>query len=45
MARIALIKLFTGLELGVKQLSGELQGAGHDSLVIFFKDLLHSQYF
>ena len=40
MARVALIKLFTGLNLGVSQLSGELQRAGHDSRVIYFKDFL-----
>jgi radical SAM superfamily enzyme YgiQ (UPF0313 family) len=40
MARVALIKLFTGLNLGVSQLSGELQRAGHESLVIYFKDFL-----
>jgi hypothetical protein len=39
-ARIALVKLFTGLNLGVSQLSGELQRAGHDSLIVYFKDFL-----
>ncbi len=38
MARIAIIKLFTGLNLAPAQLSGELQRAGHDSEIIFFKD-------
>lgn len=38
MARIALIKLFTGLNLAPAQLSGELQRAGHESLIIYFKD-------
>jgi len=38
MARVALIKVFSGLNLGVCQLSGELQRAGHESLMIFFKD-------
>ncbi|HQQ62263.1 MAG TPA: radical SAM protein [Pseudomonadales bacterium] len=38
MARIALIKLFTGLNLATAQLSAELQRAGHDSRVINFKD-------
>ncbi|MDX2169850.1 MAG: radical SAM protein [Deltaproteobacteria bacterium] len=38
MARVAFVKLFTGLNLGVSQLSGELQLAGHQSLMIFFKD-------
>jgi len=40
MARVALIKLFTGLNLGVSQLSGELQRAGHCSLIIYFKDFV-----
>lgn len=40
MARIALIKLFTGLNLAPAQLSGELQRAGHDSRVIYFKDYI-----
>src|SRR5262245_4329502 len=40
MARVALIKLFTGLNLGVSQLSGELQRAGHDTRIIYFKDFL-----
>jgi anaerobic magnesium-protoporphyrin IX monomethyl ester cyclase len=38
MARVALIKLFTGLNLGVSQLSGDLQRAGHDTRIIYFKD-------
>jgi anaerobic magnesium-protoporphyrin IX monomethyl ester cyclase len=38
MARIALIKLFTGLNLAPAQLSGELQRAGHSSRIIYFKD-------
>lgn len=38
MARVALIKLFTGLNLGVSQLSAELQRAGHDTRIIYFKD-------
>lgn len=40
MARVALVKLFTGLNLGVSQLSGDLQRAGHDSAIIYFKDFL-----
>src|SRR5690242_2878063 len=40
MARVALVKLFTGLNLGVSQLSGDLQRAGHDSLIVYFKDFL-----
>jgi len=38
MARVALIKVFTGLNLGVCQLSGELLRAGHETLVVYFKD-------
>lgn len=38
MARIALIKLFTGLNLAPAQLSGELLRAGHDSRIIYFKE-------
>ena len=38
MARIAFVKVFTGLNLGVSQLSAELQRAGHESLIIYFKD-------
>jgi radical SAM superfamily enzyme YgiQ (UPF0313 family) len=38
MARVAFIKLFTGLNLGIAQLSGELRRKGHDSRVIFLKD-------
>jgi anaerobic magnesium-protoporphyrin IX monomethyl ester cyclase len=40
MARVALIKLFTGLNLGVSQLSGELQRAGHDTRIIYLKDFV-----
>jgi radical SAM superfamily enzyme YgiQ (UPF0313 family) len=40
MARVALIKLFTGLNLGVSQLAGVLRRAGHDSLIVYFKDFL-----
>src|SRR5215813_14076714 len=38
MARVALIKVFSGLNLGLCQISGELQRAGHDTLMVFFKD-------
>jgi radical SAM superfamily enzyme YgiQ (UPF0313 family) len=38
MARVAIIKLFTGLNLAPAQLSGELVRAGHASKVIYFKD-------
>jgi hypothetical protein len=40
MARVALIKLFTGLNLGVSQLSGDLQRAGHETRIIYFKDFV-----
>ena len=40
MARVALVKLFTGLNLGVSQLSGDLRRAGHDTRIIYFKDFL-----
>ena len=40
MARVALIKLFTGLNLGVSQLSAELQRAGHQTRIIYFKDFV-----
>lgn len=38
MARVAIIKLFTGLNLAPAQLSGELVRAGHESKVIYFRD-------
>jgi radical SAM superfamily enzyme YgiQ (UPF0313 family) len=38
MARVALIKLFTGLNLAPAQLSGELVRAGHRSKIIYFRD-------
>ena len=40
MARVALVKLFTGLNLAVSQLSGELQRAGHESLIVYLS-LIH----
>jgi anaerobic magnesium-protoporphyrin IX monomethyl ester cyclase len=40
MARVALIKLFTGLNLGVSQLSGDLRRAGHETQIIYLKDFL-----
>jgi len=40
MARVALIKLFTGLNLGVSQLSGDLRRAGHETRIFYFKDFL-----
>ncbi len=43
MARVAIIKLFTGLNLAPAQLSGELIRAGHKSEIIYFKNYeLHS---
>lgn len=38
MARVAIIKLFTGLNLAPAQLSGELLRAGHKSEIIYFKN-------
>ena len=38
MARVAIIKLFTGLNLAPAQLSGELLRAGHKAEVIYFKN-------
>lgn len=38
MARVALIKLFTGLNLAPAQLSGDLLRAGHQSKIIYFKN-------
>jgi radical SAM superfamily enzyme YgiQ (UPF0313 family) len=38
MARIAIVKLFTGLNLAPAQLSGELVRAGHEPRIIYFKD-------
>lgn len=38
MARIALVKVFAGLNFGVSQLSAELQRAGHESIIVFFKE-------
>ncbi|MFT4517810.1 MAG: radical SAM superfamily enzyme YgiQ (UPF0313 family) [Halioglobus sp.] len=38
MARVAIIKLFTGLNLAPAQLSGELVRAGHESRIIYFRD-------
>ena len=40
MARVALVKMFTGLNLGVSQISGDLQRAGHETTIIYFKDFL-----
>lgn len=38
MARVALVKLFTGLNLAVSQLSAELRKAGHETRILYFKD-------
>lgn len=40
MARVALLKLFTGLNLAPHQLAGELRRAGHEAIVVYFKDFL-----
>lgn len=40
MARVALVKLFTGLNLGVSQLAGELRRAGHEVVIVYLKDFL-----
>jgi radical SAM superfamily enzyme YgiQ (UPF0313 family) len=37
MARVALIKAFSGMNLPVSQLAAELVRAGHDALIIFLK--------
>lgn len=38
MARVALIKIFSGLNIAPAQLSGELVRAGHDTRIIYFKE-------
>lgn len=40
MARIALIKVFAGLNLGIAQLAGELLRAGHETHIFLFKEFL-----
>ncbi len=40
MARVAFVKVFTGMNLAVSQLSGELLRAGHETRLIYFKDYL-----
>lgn len=40
MANIAIVKLFTGLNLPAAQLSGELKRAGHKSRVIYLKEYI-----
>jgi len=40
MAKIAIIKLFNGLNLAPAQLSGQLRAAGHDTKIIYFKETL-----
>ncbi len=44
MARVALVKPFTGLNAGVSQLSGDLRRAGHETLIVYFKDFLVVPY-
>lgn len=39
MARVALIKVFAGMNLPVSQLGGELVRAGHEVLIVFLKRL------
>jgi radical SAM superfamily enzyme YgiQ (UPF0313 family) len=38
MARIAIVKLFNGLNLAPAQLAGQLRAAGHEVKVIYFKE-------
>jgi len=38
MARIAIVKLFNGLNLAPAQLAGELLAAGHEVKVLYFKE-------
>jgi hypothetical protein len=38
MARVAFVKVFAGLNLGIAQLAGELRRAGHETRTIFFKE-------
>ncbi|MBK6510113.1 MAG: B12-binding domain-containing radical SAM protein [Haliea sp.] len=38
MAKVAIIKLFKGLNLAPAQLAGQLQAAGHEVKVIYFKE-------
>jgi len=38
MARIAIVKLFNGLNLAPAQLAGQLRAAGHDVKIIYFKE-------
>lgn len=40
MARVLLIKPFTGLHLAVSQLSAELRRAGHETRIVYFKRYL-----
>ena len=38
MAKIAIVKLFNGLNLAPAQLAGQLLAAGHEAKVIYFKE-------
>ena len=38
MARIAIVKLFNGLNLAPAQLAGQLLAAGHEVKVLYFKE-------
>jgi anaerobic magnesium-protoporphyrin IX monomethyl ester cyclase len=40
MAKIAIIKLFNGLNLAPAQLAGQLEKAGHEARIIYFKEAL-----
>ena len=42
MARVALIKLFSGLNLGTAQLAGVLQSHGHECITVYVKRYLSS---
>lgn len=44
MARIAIIKLFNGLNLAPAQLAGQLMAAGHEVTVIYFKETVARPY-
>jgi anaerobic magnesium-protoporphyrin IX monomethyl ester cyclase len=40
MARVAFVKVFTGMNLAVSQLAAELLRAGHETRIIYFKDYI-----
>lgn len=43
MARICIIKVFTGLNLAPAQLSAELQANGHETQIVYFKDFANKE--